>query len=228
MRRRSVADSFLLSFGRVTSRAASLLRLFAFLNPDGILPDFLKAGCDGLSDELREIINDNYVYRTSLQSLEEYSLVSRPNSEGQIVVRRLIQAVLKDDMSDEELQRYRHEVVGLCQEAFPSFNNERREVCRRFQNQVVEPVLEVSKGHSRSAAVLLNKIGVFLREDGKYKDSVRLMNESVDILIILFGDQHPQMLQSMSELAYTYWAQGNLSDATELEEKVLEARRRIL
>jgi tetratricopeptide (TPR) repeat protein len=227
MDRRSVVDSFLLSFGKVTSQAATLLRLFAFLNPDGILPDFLKAGCHGLSEELREIINDEYVYLTSLRSLEAYSLVSRSNSEGSMIVHRLIQAVLKDNMSNEELDRYRHEVVNLCQESFPDFENDGRERCRRFQNQVVEPALEAAKVCSRNAAVLLNHIGVFLRVDGKYMDSMRMMERSAEILKFLFGDQHPDTLSAMNNLALMYKDQGKLAEAAELEEKILEMRRKI-
>jgi len=207
--RRSVANTFLLSFGKVNSGAASLLCLFAFLNPDGIIPDFLKAGSHGLSAELQKLINDDYAYLTALQSLEEYSLLSQSSSDGTIVVHRLIQAVLKDNMSGMELQKYRYDVVGVCDKAFPDVENGNRELCRRFQNQVVEPALEAAKAHSWSATSLLHKIGVFLREDGKYVDGVRVLTLSVNIYRALFGDNHLDTLTSMNNLALCYGARGS-------------------
>jgi hypothetical protein len=40
--------------------AALLLQLFAFLNPDMILPDFLEAGSEALHGDLRNVIADSF------------------------------------------------------------------------------------------------------------------------------------------------------------------------
>ena len=44
----------------------------------------------------------------------------------------------------------------------------------------------------------------------------------------ILGEEHPETLASMYNLANTLWAQGDLNRARELHEKVLEIRRRIL
>ena len=88
--------------------------------------------------------------------------------------------------------------------------------------------MEASEGKSRSAAEVLDKIGEFLREDVKYSDSARVLKRSVDIRVVLLGDQHPDTLYSMDSLAISYSLDGKLAEAAELEEKVLEAGRRIL
>jgi tetratricopeptide (TPR) repeat protein len=227
----SVAGTFLLSFGKVSPEAAGLLRLFAFLNPDGILLDFIRAGSQGMNDKMKETINDEFVFRKALASLEEYSLVSSSVSEGCIVVHRLVQAVMKDTLSDTgDLDTYRNEVIDVCDAAFPateSLTVEIRQLCRRFQNQVVEPVFEASKVQSQPAVFTLSRIAWFLYNDGKYRDAERLFEQCCNITNSL-GEEHPDTLLSISNLALTYSQQGKMDKAAELQEKVLEAGRRIL
>jgi hypothetical protein len=58
----SVSTTWHLSFqqiGKNNKDASKLLRILSFLNPDGILTDFLKAGKEGLDAERREIISDD-------------------------------------------------------------------------------------------------------------------------------------------------------------------------
>src|SRR5947199_5107426 len=49
-----------------------------------------------------------------------------------------------------------------------------------------------------------------------------------EVCIGILGEEPRSTLTRMSNLASTYWNQGKLVEATELQEKVLEARRRIL
>src|SRR5438045_1372168 len=83
-----------------------------------------------------------------------------------IIVHRLIQAVLKDELSGLEVEQYCGEVVELCSAAFPKdWNaNESRELGRMFQNQVLEPVFEAAKIPSGRAASTLRQIGGFLSD----------------------------------------------------------------
>ena len=229
----SVAATFLLSVDKVKemengANAIKLLHMLSFLNPDGILIYFLKSGCQGLSDELREIVEDELVFRDTLELLQQFSLV-RLSQKDNIVIHRLIQAVMKDELLETELYAYSSEVIHLCDKIFPkTVTNETMDLCRRFQNQVLEPVIEAAGViRSLSASEFLTRISMFLKEDGKYGDSERLDKLSLDIDKTLLGDEHPDTLMSMNNLALTYWHQGKLREAADLEEKVLEERRRI-
>lgn len=77
----SVAITFRLSFDKVASDqvygsgASQLLKLFAFLNPDGILINFLLAGSPGLSNEIRKVVDQSFIFRESLALLRKFSLV---------------------------------------------------------------------------------------------------------------------------------------------------------
>src|SRR6202022_1814406 len=87
---KSIAATFLLSLNKLEEsecgkQATKLLRLFAYLNPDGILFDFLRSGCEALSHELREIIKDELVFHDALASLQEFSLVRLSQKTNSIV-----------------------------------------------------------------------------------------------------------------------------------------------
>jgi Flp pilus assembly protein TadD len=44
----------------------------------------------------------------------------------------------------------------------------------------------------------------------------------------LLGEEHPDTLTSMGNLAITYWAQGRTAEAAALQEEVLEKQKRLL
>jgi len=221
-----------LSFNKVATvpkygkQASKLLALFAFLNPDGILIDFLNCGSSGLSFELREIVDDKLVFHEAIGLLHKFSLIGR--AKGAITVHRMVQAVLKDNLPEPELKSYVSEAVELCDSAWPE-GWDMRERCRVLQSQVVEPAFGAANlVPSVRAAVTILRIAHFLYQDGKLKDSERLNVRGYEILQELLGEEHPDTLTSTNNLAATYSDQGKLEDAAELEERVLELQRRIL
>ena len=231
----SVEVTFLLSFDRLKGmdyggQAAKLLQLLVFLNPDVILIEFLRAGEGGLRDELREIIADEFIFHESLELLRQFSLIRRSQKKDMLAIHRLVQAVLRDQLSETELHQYCDDVIGICEVAFPEIwdTQQTRELCRSFQSQVVEPAFEAATIFSKNSGRVLQKIGRFLREDGKLKDSERLLRYAYENAVILFGNEHSKTLASMSNLASTYRDQGKLQDASDLEERVLAAWKRTL
>lgn len=127
----SVAATFLLSIDKVSKarngpQAVALLRLLAFLNPDGVLIDFLRSGRRGLDDSLREIIDDELVFQNSLELLHRYAVIRLWGKRGHIIIHRLVQAVIKDTSSGPELRALRNNVIRLCDSAFPNISPESR------------------------------------------------------------------------------------------------------
>ena len=232
----SIVVTFLLSFDKVKSdpkygrQASKLLQLLAFLNPDEILIDFIRAGSAGLSDELREIVDDKFIFHEALGQLQQFSLIRKSREKDSIVIHRLIQAVVRDELSKAEVEQYCRDVIELCYSAFPTSweSNETRELGRKFQNQVMEPAVEAANIPSERAGITLGRIGDFLRKDGKWKDAQRLNEDSCKILQTLLGNEHQDTLTSMENLALTYGDQGKLQDAADLQERELEATKRTL
>src|SRR5271154_1020856 len=153
----SVAATFLLSFNKLNeidygSQAVALLRLLAFLNPDGVLVDFLRSGSKGLDDTLRKIVEDDLTFHDALELLQRYALVEVTQRRDYIVIHRLVQALIKDLMSEAERWTFRENVVSLCESGVPAYGDEENPIMmppqrmewRRLQSQILEPLVEVA------------------------------------------------------------------------------------
>src|SRR5438552_11153288 len=127
-----------------------------------------------------------------------------------------------DYMSQDKLSTYQYKVIELTQSAFPHdwSTKENRSICRIYERQVVEPLLKFAQFESQPYANVLETLGKFLLEDGKYNDSLRIFSRVLQIRISLFDERHPSTLMAMASLAATYRNQGQWEEAVTLEEKV--------
>ena len=226
-----VATTWSMSFEIVKDRnpdAAQLLNLFAFLNPDKILVEFLEAGRDGLPEPLKTMIADMFEFSKALGELEQYSLIRRPGDGRIISMHRLVQAVIKDSLVNEDERNFMEMIATLFLFAFPEFDEDKRQICRRYQTQVVGPLITLMGLGTEDIANLLLRVGYFLYADGKYFDGEHLERKAVEIRIALFGHEDYRTMTGMNNLAETYRALGRMKEAADLHEKVLEASRRTL
>src|SRR5439155_9091855 len=96
---RTVAATWGLAFEQVEQRnpaAADLLRLCAFLDPDGIPEDLLQQGASELGPVLQPVVNDPIAFNDAIQELRRFSLVRRYPESRLLTLHRLVQEVLKD------------------------------------------------------------------------------------------------------------------------------------
>jgi TIR domain/Tetratricopeptide repeat len=77
-------------------------------------------------------------------------------------------------------------------------------------------------------STLLGWVALYDHERGDYRSAATLRRRASAELTRLLGEEHPDTLTAMNNLAGTLWAQGDLAGARELQERVLEARRRLL
>jgi tetratricopeptide (TPR) repeat protein len=226
-----VATTWLLSFEEIKKRnmdAARLLRLFAFLNPDGILVEFLEAGKDGVP-EICALIGDSFLLNKALGELERFSLIRRPADGHVVSIHRLVQCVIKDEMAANDTTEFKGMVLGLCECAFPVIAAETRKFCQRYQGQVVGPLFEVINTlKTKRVADVMVPVAAFLLDDGKYGDCIRLLEEAYIIYTEVSGAEGLDTLTAAEWLALACRAIGRFHRAVELEEKVLEARQRIM
>ena len=225
----SVATTWQLAFDvieRENPQAGELLRLFAFLNSDLISLDFLRAGVSGLSDTLGELVSRQLVFQEALFLLERFSVIKRSH-EG-IVIHRLVQSVIKDDMDEIETRRVWNATIGLCNAAFPKATSELRAVCRRFQEQVTILLFAPASQNSVELGETLGRIGAFLQQDGKYKDAEAFDLKSVDVFSLMFQKNDPILLTAIHRLHLMYAYNGKLEEAVQLGIENLQARTIVL
>ena len=137
----SVATTWSMSFNIVRNnhpQAAELFQLLSFLNPDGILIDFLQSGVDALPDDLRKVVSNKIDLSKALIELENFSLLKWNRFTKILLIHRLVQTVVKDEMSDADLMTFRTIIIDLCDRSFPQeWTNENRATCRVYVGQMI-------------------------------------------------------------------------------------------
>ena len=228
----NVATTWLLSMNIVRDRnprASRLLCLFAFMNPDGITLDFLRAAQRVLSVplECENSAEFNTQLAKALRDLEQFSLIFRQSAE-QIRNHRLVQSVIKDRMRPNEFEGHLSLIceVGLC--AFPDFAHEVLMTCRKYESEIVAIVSELPGARTERAALLMSRLGRYFGEDGKPAQSVRLLSSATISWKCIKGEENRQTLATMRSLANSYSFLGQAQQAAEIQKKVLEVRCRIL
>src|SRR5436190_21923483 len=134
-------------------QAAELFQLLSFLNPDGILIDFLQAGVEGLQDDLRELLSNRINLSKALIELEKFSLLKWNRLTKTLLIHRLVQSVVKDEMSVSNLETIRITIINLCDRSFPQkWTNENRALCRLYVGQLMTPLLDVKVNRTKKSA----------------------------------------------------------------------------
>ena len=118
----SVARTWLLSFTQLSDEhpaAVELLRLCAFLDPDDIDLDLLSAGMAETGEVLARVLGDQLERTEAAGALAETSLVTVP-AEGHLRVHRLVQAVTRDQLDDDEAAEWTKRVLNMAEAILPS------------------------------------------------------------------------------------------------------------
>lgn len=183
-------------------QAVQLLQLFAFLNPDGISIQFLEAGRESVPESfhVRNEMGFNANFMKALSELERFSLISRPNSEL-IVIHRLIQSVIKDELMTGGFDWHRDLVCNIGLSALHTFVDDNRLECREWQEQIIPIVMEIKELRTMAAGHLLERVGQFFVKDGKVRDGQSFLYSAASTLRLKLGHKHPATLAVMTALA---------------------------
>lgn len=236
---KSIATTWKLSFQQIEQNnrtASKLLQLFAFLNPDGILIDFLEAGKGGLESDLQEVISDSDILFEALSELERFSLVQRQvcGDGQQVTIHRLVQLVIIDDLDEPVRNNIIRQVIQLGLLAFPEptqlkTDTKALELSRRYRSQVMSCLqLHDYKGDLSSWHILAARVAGFLHVDGCYEDSAKLSVSTIKVRKEVLGPEHPETLQSMHNLASTYRRLARSEEALTLFLESLNISKRVL
>ena len=228
----SIATTWKMSLHRLERtnvNAKKLIELFAFLNPDGILLSFLKAGDTQLHPEF-EFILDPYLLRQSLIAMEEYSLI---HDHGEtIVIHRLMQCAIRYGLDSEYRNNLVTRILQLALSVFPeNLKGTNRQICRAYRSQVVA-ILENVEDNTNKIPLhwpqLYDRLTQYLLEDGYYSDCAKYSAKCFDLRKRILGLWHRDTLGSMFGLAKVYRKLGLFIDAVKLSEECFDSRKRML
>jgi tetratricopeptide (TPR) repeat protein len=105
-------------------QARELLRCCAFFGPEPIPRDVFRRGTPASATGIGGVMSDPIVLARVIRELGRFALVTIDGRS--ITVHRLVQALLRDELSDEAQERYRHDVHLILAAADPKNPDDER------------------------------------------------------------------------------------------------------
>ncbi|KAF4436977.1 hypothetical protein FACUT_6014 [Fusarium acutatum] len=209
--------------------AAKLLSFMSFFNPQGI-PEFVlyDYNADPTDEADRDVVRDSF--EDDLDILRGYSLVSVTETGGVCEMHALVQFCTRFWISAAGNEgTWRQLFLRSVSRHFPDGTFETWPICQMLLPHV-EPVFEKEPLHEGLLdwAYLLTNCARYMLTIGNYGVAENLSKKAVNTRSKVLGEEHPDTLTSMANLASTYRNQGRWKEAEELEVAVLETRKRAL
>lgn len=211
--------------------AVDLLTLASFVAPDDLPLPLVAAHHDQLPEPLRAAAGDPLALADAVAALRRYSLI-RVVADG-LYVHRLLQTVVRTGLDDGAKRAWAATAVRLLSASWPSQSDS---VAAWPDCQRLLPHVLAVGDHSHDLEVasaagwlwVLHQAAVYLWSRGQNRQARPLQEYALAGLRRVLGDDHPNTLHSLNDLAAIRRDLGDLEDARELFEQALAARRRVL
>ncbi|HST22726.1 MAG TPA: FxSxx-COOH system tetratricopeptide repeat protein [Blastocatellia bacterium] len=222
----TVATTWSISFQNVerdNPPAAELLRLCAFFAPDDIPLNMITDGAGELPESLAATVIDSFLFDEALIALRKYSLVEVEDEK--LSIHRLVQAVIRHAMYEEDVKRWTGVAVHLVNASFPeeSYDVRTWPLCATLlpHASVALSHAEAIQFTSNKTARLLNQIGLYLYARAEYTQAKIMHERALAIDEATLSSDHPTVAVRLNNLGNVLKAQGDLAGAKALYERAL-------
>ncbi len=203
----TVSTTWDIAFEEAQSRspaAGELLRLAAFLAADDIPREGLAPGAEYLPPALAEAVSDPLVLDEAIAALRRCSLIEA--QESTLSVHRLVQAVVRDRLSDEEYAMWAEAAVRVVYEGL-SADLEDAGTGSPDRGRFL-PHVRPAADHAEAAGVarevteqLLSRAAKFQLETGAFIASRDLLEKALSIAEAIHGDDHAHVATILTKLS---------------------------
>ena len=202
----SVARTWLLTFGQLSGdrpAAVDLLRLYAFLDPDDIDLNVLAAAAAEAGTVLAAVLGDPLERAETAGALARTSLVTA-TAEGRLRVHRLVQAVTRDQLDEDQFAAWSGRALSLVVAVFPGEPEDHRSwpVCAS-----VAPHVEAATAHTEcypdlavTRGRLLGQLGIYLRASEQFRAALNVLERALAIDEAANGPDHPDVAITLTHL----------------------------
>jgi tetratricopeptide (TPR) repeat protein len=225
----SVTVTFSLAFNELAKRdstAADLVRICAFLAPDSIPEEVFARGGAAIGEEFAKRVNNPLDFTETVRQAAKFSLLRRDASDRSLDIHRIVQEVLKDEMSVEQRRAWAERAVRAMNAAFPNVEFHSWPQCERLlpHSKACAALIERFSFEFREAAVLLNQTAYYMDDRAQYREAAPLFQRALVINEKALGREHPDVATSLNNLAVLYREQGRDAEAEPLHERALAIR----
>ena len=205
--------------------AVDLLRLCAYLAPDDIPKALLSIGKEHIPEPLSGTVVDTLKMNRAIESLRWYSLVEVDVDKQELSVHRLVQAVVRDGLTEDERKVWAGAAVSLLNWVFPDNSDDVRtwsECARLLPHALVATDhAEGLKASPEQTARLLNKVGMYLHGRAQFAESTIVLERALAISEAAYGPDHPTVATYLSNLGNMMRDMGDLQGARQHFERAL-------
>jgi tetratricopeptide (TPR) repeat protein len=229
-----VATTWLLSFTKVEElnrAAADLLRLCAFMHADAIPEELLAVKDVDLGPDLGTLAEDPIALDDAWETLSRYSFVRRNAGMQALSIHRLVQAVLRDAIGEEQARQWAERAVKILSDHFPYPKDLTMWArCERYILHAQVCAGWIAHWHMTfgEAAFLLNQAAYYLNDHAQYEQAEPLYERALAIREEVLGSKHPDTARSINNLAALYDDLGKYDEAEPLYERALAIREEVL
>ncbi|GAA2864025.1 hypothetical protein GCM10010517_23180 [Streptosporangium fragile] len=210
--------------------AVELLRCCAFFGPDpiprdvfGALPHDLAAG-----SRLNPLLSDPILLSKAIRELGRYALARIDSDNRTIQVHRLVQALLRDELSWEEHLSFRHEVHLLLAAAAPGLPDD-NSLWPRYGELIshMRPAMVEVSRDPRIRRFALDVVR-FLYSSGGYTSARDLAERFIERWQAESGDDDQHVLSAQRHLGIVLRELGDYRASFELNRETLARMRTVL
>jgi tetratricopeptide (TPR) repeat protein len=227
----SMTAAWALSVSQLTDKlpeAVELLRCCAFFGPEPIPRDVFQQRGGSRDSKLSRILSDPILLARALRELGRFAL-ARIDSPGRTIqVHRLIQALLRDELSTEDQDRFRHEVHMLLVGAAGD-EPDATEGWPRYSDLVahVNPSKVAGCQDPAVRRFALNVVR-YLYMSGSYEIGRGYVDRFLHQWTTVSGADHPDVLAARQHLGLMLRELGDYPAAYDLNRKTLRRMTEIL
>ncbi|KAJ7300697.1 hypothetical protein DFH08DRAFT_828209 [Mycena albidolilacea] len=238
---RTVYTTWQMSFHRLTQPAAMFLQYCSFLHHNGISEQIFSYASEytfpsnGPSEEelweplefLSHFLGpsgewDSLQFSDMTNEVQAYSLISIDAENKLFSIHPLVHAWGQTTGNPEKYLSNMGSILGMALSARPRYDIQ-------LGSLAICPHVELAlQMDAEVALVFKERYGSILWEAGKYKQCEKLMEGVLEKQKQVLGDNHPDTLRTMGNLAWTYSCLGEHQKAKEFNLTVLEKKKQVL
>lgn len=228
----SIVATWSLSFEKIEQMypaAAELLQLCAFLHPDAIAEKILTEGARELTEHLHLLATDPFELDNAIEALTTFSLLRRDSDQHILMLHRLVQIVLREQMNEETLRLWAERTVRVVDRAFPAVSFTTWPDCQQCLPHALVCVEFIEQLHMTfpAALSLLNKTGSYLRERAQYEEAERILTCALAFSEETLAEDAPMLAESLNNLGMLAHDQGRYARSETFLQRALSIYKQV-
>jgi len=205
--------------------ARELLRCCAFFGPEPIPRNVFRRGASSIRTQVSRVIADPILLARAIRELGRYALVTL---DGQsVLVHRLIQALLRDELTAGEQADYRHDAQLILAAAAPANPDDAKSwtAFGQLLPHVNSDSTELPKSREPAVRDLARSMMRYLYQSGDYTSASELSDRFIEQWAKDSGPENADVLRAQRHQGNVLRLLGRYPDSFKLTEETLRSCR---